>query len=191
MRTLQQDGIDKVRMGIDRPTVRRCRRRSRGGNGFGADGCRLGARKVMEIDFADVLTQTVELNASDLHMTVGSPPMVRVRGELQRLDYPQLTSKDTRDLIYGDPLQRPAQAAREGLAGRLLLLGARRTAASGSTPTCSARRSAPPFRLIPSRSSRSSSSGCRRRPRVRQEAARLRARHRSRPARASRPRSRR
>ena len=55
----------------------------------------------MEIDFADILGQTVELGASDLHMTVGSPPVVRVRGELRALDnYPQLTSKDTRDLIY-------------------------------------------------------------------------------------------
>ena len=43
----------------------------------------------------------VELNASDLHLTVGAPPMVRVRGELQALDgYPQLTSKDTRDIVY-------------------------------------------------------------------------------------------
>jgi twitching motility protein PilT len=55
----------------------------------------------MDIDFANVLTQTVELNASDLHVTVGSPPMIRVRGELRALDgYPPLTSKDTRDLIY-------------------------------------------------------------------------------------------
>src|SRR5919201_2396542 len=56
----------------------------------------------MEFDFAECLKQTVELNASDLHMTVGSPPMVRVRGELRALEnYPPLTSKDTRDLIYG------------------------------------------------------------------------------------------
>ena len=44
----------------------------------------------------------VELNASDLHLTVGTAPMVRVRGELRALDdYPQLTAKDTRDIIYG------------------------------------------------------------------------------------------
>src|SRR5438132_8788502 len=55
----------------------------------------------MEIDFADILGQTVELNASDLHMTVGSSPMVRIRGELRALEnYAPLTSKDTRDLIY-------------------------------------------------------------------------------------------
>jgi twitching motility protein PilT len=56
----------------------------------------------MEIDFAECLKQTVELNASDLHMTVGSPPVIRVRGELRALEnYQPLTSKDTRDLIYG------------------------------------------------------------------------------------------
>ena len=40
----------------------------------------------MEIDFAEVLKEVVELNASDLHLTVGTPPMVRVRGELRPLD---------------------------------------------------------------------------------------------------------
>jgi twitching motility protein PilT len=56
----------------------------------------------MEIDFAEVLKQTVVSKASDLHMTVGSPPVVRVRGELRALDgYSPLNSKDTRDLIYG------------------------------------------------------------------------------------------
>jgi twitching motility protein PilT len=56
----------------------------------------------MDIDFAAVLTETVEQNASDLHLTVGLPPMVRVRGELRALEaYPQLTAKDTRDVIYG------------------------------------------------------------------------------------------
>ena len=55
----------------------------------------------MDIDFAAVLSSVVELNASDLHLTVGAAPMVRVRGELQALgDYPQLTSKDTRDIVY-------------------------------------------------------------------------------------------
>ena len=56
----------------------------------------------MEIDFAEVLKEVVELNASDLHLTVGTPPMVRVRGELRALDnYPPLDAKDTRDIMYG------------------------------------------------------------------------------------------
>jgi twitching motility protein PilT len=55
----------------------------------------------MEIDFAEVLKEVVDLKASDLHLTVGAPPMVRVRGELRALEnYPQLSSKDTRDIVY-------------------------------------------------------------------------------------------
>jgi twitching motility protein PilT len=55
----------------------------------------------MELDFAEIIREVSELGASDLHMTVGAPPMIRVRGELQALDFPILTSGDTRDLIYG------------------------------------------------------------------------------------------
>jgi len=56
----------------------------------------------MEIDFAEVLGGVVANNASDLHLTVGTPPMIRVRGELKALDgYPAMSAKDTRDIMYG------------------------------------------------------------------------------------------
>ena len=45
----------------------------------------------MELTFADILKETVRLDASDLHIAVGSPPAVRVRGQLQRLDVPAAT----------------------------------------------------------------------------------------------------
>jgi twitching motility protein PilT len=48
-----------------------------------------------------LLSQMVTLSASDLHLTVGSPPVVRVRGHLQRFEgVPALTADDTRDLLY-------------------------------------------------------------------------------------------
>src|SRR3954465_4432048 len=48
-----------------------------------------------------LLTQMVQLNASDLHITVGSPPVVRLRGHLQRFDgVPSLSADETRDLLY-------------------------------------------------------------------------------------------
>jgi twitching motility protein PilT len=47
-----------------------------------------------------MLKQTVELQGSDLHLSIGSPPQVRVHGELQRLDYPDLTPTDTKSLSY-------------------------------------------------------------------------------------------
>src|SRR5579884_1392593 len=55
----------------------------------------------MELDFAEVLLEVVDRRASDLHLTAGSPPMVRVRGRLTPIEgYPALTPTDTREIIY-------------------------------------------------------------------------------------------
>ncbi len=53
-----------------------------------------------EFDFADALMEVVARGASDLHLTAGSPPMVRVSGQLVALDYPPLTSQVTRETVY-------------------------------------------------------------------------------------------
>src|ERR1700745_2763363 len=42
----------------------------------------------------------MELGASDLHITAAAPPMVRLRGRLQPLDYPKLSPQDTREIVY-------------------------------------------------------------------------------------------
>jgi len=42
----------------------------------------------------------VEKGASDLHITTGSSPQIRVRGQLYPLDAPQLDPKSTRELLY-------------------------------------------------------------------------------------------
>ena len=48
-----------------------------------------------------LLEQTVALNASDLHLTVGSEPVVRVRGRLERLEsLPNVTPDTARELLY-------------------------------------------------------------------------------------------
>jgi twitching motility protein PilT len=48
-----------------------------------------------------LLERMVALNASDLHITVGSHPVVRVRGSLERLgDFPQLSADETQTLVY-------------------------------------------------------------------------------------------
>jgi twitching motility protein PilT len=52
------------------------------------------------LDFADVLLEVLRLKASDLHLTAGSPPMVRQKGRLSALDYPALTPQQTREIIY-------------------------------------------------------------------------------------------
>src|SRR2546425_610422 len=52
----------------------------------------------MHID--DLLRQTVEAKASDLHLTVGVPPMIRIWGKLQPTSHPPLTPEDTFQLAY-------------------------------------------------------------------------------------------
>src|SRR5213596_272400 len=43
----------------------------------------------------------VEANASDLHVTTGTPPAIRVRGEVERLDgFDALTPEETQELLY-------------------------------------------------------------------------------------------
>jgi twitching motility protein PilT len=49
----------------------------------------------------ELLRRTKEMDASDLHLTPGSEPVVRVRGQLERLDnYEKLTPETVRDLLY-------------------------------------------------------------------------------------------
>ena len=45
----------------------------------------------------ELLRKVTELGASDLHLKVGSPPMIRVDGELENLDEPACTPDDTKD----------------------------------------------------------------------------------------------
>jgi twitching motility protein PilT len=55
----------------------------------------------MNLDFADVLLQVLDRRASDLHITAGARPTVRVRGRLTALDeFPVLTPTDTREIVY-------------------------------------------------------------------------------------------
>jgi twitching motility protein PilT len=91
----------------------------------------------MDIDFADLLMEVVHRRASDLHLSSGAHPTVRVRGKLSPLeDYPKLSPTDTREIVYsiltGD--QRQRLETNWQLATR----------ASASTPTTSAGPSAPP-----------------------------------------------
>ncbi len=55
----------------------------------------------MSFDFADLLLEVIERNASDLHLTAGAHPTVRVRGHLQPLEeYPVMTTEQTRETVY-------------------------------------------------------------------------------------------
>ncbi|HOJ13581.1 MAG TPA: type IV pilus twitching motility protein PilT [Deltaproteobacteria bacterium] len=54
----------------------------------------------MEHSIYDLLKMMVDKGASDLHVTTGSPPQVRVRGQLYPLDSPVLDPKSVRELLY-------------------------------------------------------------------------------------------
>ncbi len=48
----------------------------------------------------DLLKQMIEKRASDLHVTTGSPPRLRIDGKLIPIDHPPLTPADTKNLCY-------------------------------------------------------------------------------------------
>jgi twitching motility protein PilT len=55
----------------------------------------------MSFDFAAVLTRMVELKASDVHLSPGFPPAIRVRGDISAIDgLPPLGPQETREVVY-------------------------------------------------------------------------------------------
>jgi len=50
-------------------------------------------------NFDDLLKKAVELEASDIHLTVGIPPTFRINGKLQQIGDKKLTSDDTRMFV--------------------------------------------------------------------------------------------
>jgi twitching motility protein PilT len=54
----------------------------------------------MEFDFADAMLETMRQGASDLHLTAGSAPLIRIRGQLRTLDAPKLTPQTVREVVY-------------------------------------------------------------------------------------------
>ena len=55
----------------------------------------------MSVDFADIVLAALERRASDIHLTAGAPPHIRVRGRLHGLEgFPILAVQDTREIVY-------------------------------------------------------------------------------------------
>lgn len=52
------------------------------------------------MDIAELLTFSVKNNASDLHLSAGLPPMIRVDGDIRRINIPALDHKEVHALIY-------------------------------------------------------------------------------------------
>ena len=52
------------------------------------------------MDITELLAFSVKNNASDLHLSAGLPPIIRVDGEMRRLNVPELDHKQVHALIY-------------------------------------------------------------------------------------------
>mgnify|MGYP000458777276 CR=1 FL=1 len=52
------------------------------------------------MDIAELLAFSVKHNASDLHLSAGLPPMIRVDGDIRRINVPALDHKIVHGLVY-------------------------------------------------------------------------------------------
>jgi twitching motility protein PilT len=53
------------------------------------------------VEMLDILKKSVELKASDIHVTIKKPPMFRIRGEMEAItEFPVLTPDESKRLIY-------------------------------------------------------------------------------------------
>ncbi len=52
------------------------------------------------MDIAELLAFSVNLKASDLHLSAGLPPMIRVNGDMRRFDLPAMDHRTVQGLVY-------------------------------------------------------------------------------------------
>jgi len=67
----------------------------------------------MKADISRLLDACVKFDASDLHLSVGRPPSLRVKGELTNLNHPPLTPEDTVSLMKSITSERHQQELAE------------------------------------------------------------------------------
>ncbi len=71
------------------------------------------ALKVADISISDLLQLVVDENASDLHLPVGAPPILRIHGNLQPLDAERLRPEDTERFMKSITSEDHQQKVRE------------------------------------------------------------------------------
>ena len=52
------------------------------------------------MDISELLAFGVKNKASDLHLSSGLPPMIRVHGDVRRINLPPMSHKDVHDMVY-------------------------------------------------------------------------------------------
>src|SRR5438552_19107210 len=69
------------------------------------------------MDVTALLTFAVQSGASDAHLSSGEPPMIRLHGDMKKLDHPPLSREEVHALVYDimDDGQRKAFEERREL----------------------------------------------------------------------------
>src|SRR5881398_3455064 len=52
------------------------------------------------MDIAELLAFAVKNKASDLHLSAGLPPMIRVHGDIRRINLPPMEHEDVHAMVY-------------------------------------------------------------------------------------------
>ena len=52
------------------------------------------------MDLTELLAFVVKNKASDLHLSAGLPPMIRVHGDIKRINLPAMEHKDVHSMLY-------------------------------------------------------------------------------------------
>ncbi|MGC3874786.1 type IV pilus twitching motility protein PilT [Halomonas sp. GXIMD04776] len=68
------------------------------------------------MDITELLAFSAKQNASDLHLSAGLPPMIRVDGDIRRLNVPAMQDREIRTLVYdimGDVQRRDFEESLE------------------------------------------------------------------------------
>jgi twitching motility protein PilT len=69
-----------------------------------------------QVPVAELLEHVLKLSASDLHITAGSAPVVRINGALRRLDqYPALESEELQRMVYSILTQKQRERLEQEL----------------------------------------------------------------------------
>ncbi|MCH2055854.1 MAG: type IV pilus twitching motility protein PilT [Thalassotalea sp.] len=67
------------------------------------------------MDITELLAFSVEHNASDLHLSTGTPPSIRVDGDVRKLNIPAFDAKDVNALVYDIMSDRQRKEYEESL----------------------------------------------------------------------------
>lgn len=67
------------------------------------------------MEITDLLTFMVKNKSSDLHLSSGMPPLIRVLGEVRRVNLPALSAPEVQAMVYDIMNDRQRKALEENL----------------------------------------------------------------------------